>query len=264
MDDCPLYTDPELYDLLFPDVRSSAAEGIDEVRRQRISAAERFYLKEAQRNQGRVLELACGSGRLAVPIAQTGREVVGLDLSHSMLEAARAKASAVGVQVQWVQGNMSSFDLGGQFSTVLIAGNSLLHLLSREDLKHCLSSVRRHLVPDGRLIFDVFNPDVRQLARNSQQRYPLFKVKHPQRGQITLEETAVYDALTQVRNIRWYFSSPEESDFRVIDYSLRVIFPEELLLLLESARFRLQARFGEFTREPFTSSTPRQLCICSL
>ena len=61
----------------------------------------------------------------------------------------------------------------------------------------------------------------------------------------------------------WYLSAPDDSDFQIIDYRLRVIFPQELVLLLDCAGFRLETRYGEFTREAFTSSSPRQVCICS-
>ena len=57
-------------------------------------------------------------------------------------------------------------------------------------------------------------------------------------------------------------SAPDEPDFQAIDYRLRVIFPQELVLLLACAGFRLETRYGEFTREAFTSSSPRQVCVC--
>jgi len=75
MPECPLYAEPELYDLLFPHARDSASIS-DEVRRERIVASEQFYLEEAKQAGGRVLELACGSGRLTVPIAQSGVDIV--------------------------------------------------------------------------------------------------------------------------------------------------------------------------------------------
>jgi SAM-dependent methyltransferase len=261
--ECPLYAEPELYDLLFPHARDSASIS-DEVRRERIVASEQFYLDEAKEAGGRVLELACGSGRLTVPIAQTGVDVVGVDLSDTMLEAARAKASAAGVPVQFVQADMRRFVLPGRFSAIFIAGNSLLHLLTIEDLAQCLLSARHHLAPGRRLIFDISNPDMHLLARDPAQRYPVFHVNDPKRGEVSLEETADYDTATQIRHVRWYFSTPSAPEFRVIDYHLRVIFPQELELLLEAAGLRLERRFGEFQRQPFASSSPRQVCICSV
>ncbi len=97
------------------------------------------------------------------------------------------------------------------------------------------------------------------LARDPAQRFPVLTVKD-----ITIEESATYDAADQIRHVIWYLSKPGAADFRVIEYSLRVIFPQELLLLLEAAGFRVETRYGEFTREPFTSSSPRQVCICSV
>jgi SAM-dependent methyltransferase len=262
MDECPLYSDPRFYDLLFPNAGAGTGS-LDPARSQRILASERFYVEAAQHGGGSVLELACGSGRLTIPIAQKGIEVVGLDFSRSMLDAAQAKAAAAGAQVKFVQGDMRSFEFPQQFATILMAGNSLLHLLTAEDLKQCLAGVRRHLAAGGHFIFDVFNPDMRQLARDPQQRHSLFTVNHPERGEIIVEETAGYDAASQVRTIRWYVSSPGAPDFQAMEYQLRVIFPQELLLLLQAVGFRLEKRYGEFTGEPFASSSPRQICICS-
>ena len=90
-----------------------------------------------------------------------------------MLDAARAKASAAGVEMQWVAGGMRRLDLPGQFAAIFIPGNSLLHLLSLEDLERCFAGCRRHLVPGGRLVFDVSNPRWR---RASAERSPVLLV----------------------------------------------------------------------------------------
>jgi SAM-dependent methyltransferase len=247
-----LYKDPELYDGLFP-----AGKDI------RTIASEQFYLDEARRGGGRVLELGCGSGRLTLAIAQHGVDIMGADLSSSMLEAARAKAAAAGVDVQFIQADMRHFDLGRQFSAILIPGNSLLHLLTIEELKQCLTCVRRHLAPGGRLVFDISKWDMSRYARDPGQRYPAFTVDHAKWGEVTIDEMTSYDAAAQVRDVAWYLSAAGAPDFRRIEYQLRVIFPQELLLLLEGTGFRLEARYGEFTRERFEASSPRQVCICA-
>src|SRR5579871_1169269 len=236
MDDCALYADPELYDSLFPSARESASLE-DTARRERIVASERFYLEESRKSDGPVLELACGTGRLTIPIAQSGVEIVGADLSASMLEAARAKAQRAGVTLEFFEADMRSFQLPGPFATILIPGNSLLHLFTADDLIQCLRNVRRHLAPGGRLIFDVSKWDLGELAR----------------------DPAAYDAVSQIRTMTWCVS-----EVRIIEYRLRVIFPQELLLLLGVAGFRVDERYGEFTREPFSSGSPRQVCICSV
>jgi SAM-dependent methyltransferase len=258
-----LYEDPELYDLLFPAAKDMTSTR-DEARKQRFIASEQFYLDEAGERRGRVLELGCGSGRLTLQIAQNGIDIVGADLSDSMLDAARAKALAAGIDVPFVQADMRHFDLAGKFSSILIPGNSLLHLLTIEELKQCFTCIRRHLAPGGRLVFDISKWDTGVFARDPGQRYPAFSLDHPKLGEITIEEMTSYDAAAQVRDVVWYLSRAGAPDFRRIEYRLRVIFPQELLLLLECAGFRLATRYGEFTREPFEASSPRQVCICAL
>ena len=81
-----------------------------------------------------------------------------------MLAEAHRKADERGVAVEWMQGDMRAFDLGRTFDFVFIAANSLLHLHEAEDLVSCFRSVRRHLAPGARFVFDVFNPSVRLLA----------------------------------------------------------------------------------------------------
>jgi SAM-dependent methyltransferase len=176
-----------------------------------------------------------------------------------MLDTARAKARGAGVDVRFFEADMRSFHLPGEFSTVLIPGNSLLHLSTLDDLMQCFRSVRRHLAPNGRLVFDISKWDLAMLGRDPVQRYPVLTV-----NDITIEETATYDAAEQIRHVVWYLSKPSTPDFRVIEYGLRVIFPQELLLLLDTAGFRVVARYGEFTREPFTSASPRQVYVCSV
>jgi SAM-dependent methyltransferase len=243
MDECLLYADPSLYDLLFPSDHS---------------VADGFYLEEARLSGGRVLELGCGSGRLTIPIARSGVDIIGADLSESMLAAARAKALAAGVAVEFVQTDMRDFELPGRFAAIFIPGNSLLHLFTVEDWKRCLACVRRHLAPSGRLVFDISKWDLSRLVRDPAIRYPVLKV-----GEVEIEEASSYDAAAQIRHIKWYLSAPGSPDSRVIEYSLRVVFPQELLLLLDSAGFRLEERYGEFTRVAFESSSPRQVCVCS-
>jgi SAM-dependent methyltransferase len=176
MDECPLYTEPDLYDLLFPGAHDAASIK-DERRRERLIASERFYVEEARQAGGRVLELGCGTGRLTVLIARAGVEIVGADLFEAMLEAARAKARAAGARAQFVQADMRAFDLPRPFAAILILGNSLLHLLTTEELKQCLGGVRRHLAAGGRLVFDVSKWDLGLLARDPGQRYPALALR---------------------------------------------------------------------------------------
>src|SRR3954452_15685819 len=92
-----------------------------------------FYLAEAERSGGPVLELGVGTGRIAVPIAAAGIEVIGVDLSAGMLEVARERAELAGVQIDLRQGDMRDPPVQGQFPLVLCPFRSLLHMETDED-----------------------------------------------------------------------------------------------------------------------------------
>jgi len=181
-----------------------------------------------------------------------------------MLAEAQRKADERGVEVEWVQGDMREFDLGRTFDLVLIAANSLLHLHEAEDLVGCFRSVRRHLAPGARLVFDVFNPSVRLLAEADgvRRRRDTLSFVDPDRGVVHVDVAETYDAAAQVTRGRWHFSTDAEADFVVAPVAIRSIFPQELPLLLSLGGLRLVERFGDWSRAPFTAESPLQLCVC--
>ena len=242
-----LYDDPELYDA-----------------RSRPEPFASFYKSIALEGGGPVLELGCGTGQVIVPIAEAGIACVGLDLSSIMLAAAEAYAARRRTGVRWVIGDMRGFSLEERFSTVFIARNTLLQLVELADLRACLASVRHHLLPAGRLVFDIFNPDVRILAALPNQRMFVRDFEHPRLGKVTLELTSEYDSATQVNRGTWYHSTADQPDFLVVPIHLRCIYPQELSLLLESVGFQLETRWGDFSRGAFTSDSRVQVCSARL
>ena len=181
-----------------------------------------------------------------------------------MLAEAQRKANERGVAPEWIQGDMRAFDLGRTFDFVFITANSLLHLHKVEDLVSCIRSVKRHLAPGARFIFDVFNPSVRLLAEADgvrRTRESLLFVD-PERGDVSVDVAEIYDASAQVTRGTWYLSTKYEPDFVVAPLDIRSIFPQELPLLVSLGGLRLVERFGDWSGRSFAMDTPLQLCIC--
>jgi SAM-dependent methyltransferase len=216
----------------------------------------------ARQASGDVLELACGTGLLTVPIASAGVPIVGLDLSAPMLKAAEERSARHKVSIEFVQGDMRNFDLGRKFALIFIARNSLLHLHSTEDLLAAFAAVRRHLAPGGIFAFDIFNPNVSLLARPAGQRIPVFQMDTESFGPLSVEQTAEYDPAGQVGHIQWYVSAPGKPDAWVLNLDLRNIFPQELPLLLAAGGFDLKSRMGDLSSTPFDSTSRFQVCLC--
>lgn len=240
------YDHAEIYDLLFaPD------PGVIE-----------FYTQQAMRADGAVLELGCGTGRLLVPIALRGLDVMGLELSPAMLERARANAERAGVQISLVQGDMRAFDLKRKFDLVFVGSNSLAHLCDLASLRAFFAAARNQLSTRGRLVFDVSNPDVRALALLADDHRTLDRIQHSLWGELSVEERSSYDAARQVTQSLWHLRSAQHRSAQTFALYLRNFFPCELELLLECCGFALEERFGDFNGATFAAESPHQICAC--
>jgi SAM-dependent methyltransferase len=262
----PLYRDGRHYDALNSFLVADIPFYVEEAKRVRCLDIPP-YRKERGKVGHRVLELACGTGRLTIPIAQSGVEIVGLDIAPSMLAHARAKAEAAGVKIQFVEGDCRSFDLGQKFALIFMAFNSMQHLHDYQSLAALFRNVRKHLAEDGRFIFDVFNPKVEILARANGDRRLEREYQDPDgAGTMAFEYSGMYDDASQVSHIQCYFvrrgANGEEVDVRVEQLHLRSFFPQELDLLLRSQGFEVVDKFGNFERKPFASGDPKQVVVC--
>lgn len=124
-----------------------------------------FYKKYALQQGGPVLELACGTGRLLMPIAQEGIECYGLDTNREMLGVCETKVRTLNLRnVHLTFASMAEFEYDQKFSMIYCAFRSFQHLLKTEEQLRCLDLVRKHLRDDGIFIVDVFAPNIEKLA----------------------------------------------------------------------------------------------------
>jgi SAM-dependent methyltransferase len=130
-----------------------------------------FYIQQAQKSGGPVLELGCGTGRVLLPIARSGIEIVGMDVSRGMLEVCRkrlaAEAEDVQQRVEILEGDMRDFDLGRQFQLITIPFRPFQHLATVDEQMSCLRSIHRHLADEGGFVLDIFNPWLEALTRDN-------------------------------------------------------------------------------------------------
>jgi SAM-dependent methyltransferase len=243
MNHLALYDMPALYDLIV-----------------RPGPCERFYRDLAGRVGGPILELACGTGRLTIPLALDGHEIVGLDASPMMLRSARAKADAADVDIVFAHGDMRNFELNRTFALIIISCNSLAHLTTNDELKDCLRTASRHLAPGGLLAFDVVNPNSRELARPESEFVRLDLGANSCPG-AAVEEVFVYDPVQQVRVARWRVIGGSAHGREIAPLRLRLLFPQEVSLLLDTAGLELAVRYGDFDRNPLCSGSLNQICL---
>lgn len=231
-----------------------------------------FY-QEMARQAGanpRLLELACGSGRLLLPLAESGFRITGLDYSQAMLDIAQKRLSQLKPNVQQrvslKQGDMRDFDLGQQFDFIFIALNSFQHLLTQADQLACLKTVRRHLAPAGLFIVDIYNPEEKEnypadgrLEYNGSFTNPETK----QEVNIFLSTTA--QPAAQIRQYTYFYDeiSPEGTVQRsVARLDLRYTYRFEMELLLDKAGFSIAEFYGSHDFEEYDATSNKLIFVC--
>ncbi len=220
-----------------------------------------FYKRLVAKYGGPVLELACGTGRVTIPIAEMGYDVVGLDISEPMLAHARKKSKRL--NITWVKGDCRDFDLGRKFKTIIFPFNALAHLHDRESIEACFSCVRRHMLDDGVFVLDIFNPSLKVLTREPEKRFTVCEYDDPDGlGKLVLTENNSYDDAKQLNHIKWHFAVGGKETTRELD--MRMFFPMELDALLHYNGLEIVEKFGNYDGEPFGPGSKEQIPICIL
>lgn len=210
-----------------------------------------------------VLELGCGTGRVTIPIAQAGVDIVGLDNSPAMLEVARRKAGDAG-NPRWVLAEMADFRLDQRFGLVIIPFRSFLLLLTVGEQKACLARIYDHLVPGGKLALNVFNPSILAIAGwlGADSERWLRRVEGP--GMERWVNRRYSPASQQLNETR---TDVDLSDAGAVvqrverNLRLRWVYRYEMEHLLALAGFEVEALYGWFDGSPFTDDSDEMVWV---
>jgi len=222
-----------------------------------------FYLKYAQRMGPPILELACGTGRLLLPLAQAGFTVHGLDLSEDMLAVARSKIQQAGLadKVLLRHADMARFDMPRKdYAMAFVAFRSFMHLFSQEDQLACLSCVIKHLQPGGLFIVDVYGPSLAHLSQPADQPFQFRReFRLPNGHRVVRKDRFVKnDYVNQLNHAELMFeefdSAGAVARSRIVPIVTRYSFRFELQLLLEKAGFQIESLFNDYEARPFDAS----------
>jgi ubiquinone/menaquinone biosynthesis C-methylase UbiE len=221
-----------------------------------------FYIEEFKNEKGEILELACGTGRITCALAKSGRSMTGVDLSDTMLEEARRKSKQLNLKIDWHSGNMTAFELNKKFDVIFVGYNSVHHILTNQEFENFLNCVKSHLNPNGRFLFDIFNPSFVLLNRNKV-RSEMDDYVDPETGEhIYVTEDNSYDLATQINHITYYYSKENQPDFHSHPLKMRCYFPQEMDAVLGYNGFRIINKYGSFKKEAFVSGSMKQIFDC--
>lgn len=201
--------------------------------------------------EGRVLELAIGTGRVAVPLAARGIRVQGVDASAAMVERLRAKPG--GDRIPVTIGDMADVPVSGSFRLVYLVANTLFGLLSQARQAECFGSVARVLDPGGMFAVECFVPDVARFDRG--QRVQAVAVTEDS----AIIEVSRHDAAGQ--RVTAQIITLDEQGVHLRPVALRYSWPGELDLMADRAGLRLRERYGGWSRQPFTSASTSHVSV---
>lgn len=220
----------------------------------------RFILGNLPPAGSPVIDLACGTGRITLPLAEAGNDVTGVDLHEGMLARAQEKAAQQGLSVRLIQQDCRELDLPVIAPFIVMAGNSFQHFLTNEDQDRLMESVRRHLEPGGRFIFDTRNPVLAELAE------PDLYEEILEFGGRRIREvhTETYDPVTQILHCRTERLAEDGTPLGQDGISLRYTYPLELERLLRQQGFRLENMYGDWSGQSFEAESGQMVCVCGV
>jgi hypothetical protein len=198
---------------------------------------------------GAALEFAIGTGRLALPLAERGVRVVGIDSSEPMLARLREKPGAE--RVEAMVGDMAATRVEGEFSLVYLVFNTIFNLNTQDGQVACFANAAAHLDRGGHFVIEARVPEL--------QRLPLGQTVLPWRADPRGMSYYVYDTVTQRLSGQHY--SFTESGFQPSPIEMRYAWPAELDLMARLAGMRLEGRYGGWRREPFTGLSPAHVSV---
>lgn len=206
-------------------------------------------LLAALAGNGPVLEFGIGTGRVAIPLAQRGVPVDGIELSRAMVAKLREKpdADAIGVTI----GDFSTTIVDGSFSLVYLVYNTIMNLTSQVAQVACFRNAAAHLAPGGSFVIEVMVPELRRLPPGER-----LRVWHASDEEWAVDE---YDVATQglaSHHLRFVDGRAER-----VSMPFRYVWPSELDLMAELAGMRLRERWEDWDRSPFTNESRRHVSV---
>lgn len=207
-------------------------------------------LLEELAGDGAALELAIGTGRVAVPLHQRGVPVSGIEYSQPMVDQLRTKATAADIPV--VVGDMATATVPGEFSLVYLVFNTIGNLRTQPEQLACFGNAARHLTPGGRFLIEVGVPPLRRLPPG-QPAVP-FDVSEAHTGFDT------YDLATQ-QAVSHHYTRQADGSYRYGEHNYRYVWPSECDLMAQLAGMELEDRWSDWDRSPFTGDSEKQVSV---
>jgi SAM-dependent methyltransferase len=226
-----------IYDDLYPDFDQAAIGTLQELAR-----------------GGRALELGIGTGRIALPLQESGVEVHGIDASEAMVSRLRAKPG--GEKLPVTPGNFADVAVEGQFDLIYILVNTFYALLTQEEQVRCFQNVADHLTPAGVFVIEAFMPDLTRFQGRQTVRATRVDL-----GEVQLEASQIDPASQRITTQHMLIG---EQGARLYPVKIRYVWPAEFDLMARLAGMQLKHRWSNWQKEAFSAESAKHVSVFSL
>ncbi len=229
------------------------------------------FLLDHLKSKQSILELAVGSARAAIPLAQAGHRVLGIDNDPAMLRLAKQKRDSVGLkdtQLKLLNQDILHLNLKQKFDWIILLFNTFLIFTTLEDQDRALQNIRRHLKPTGRFWLDIFQPNLTLIAQDESKGLQPKTFYVPQLDRTVFRSTDVRrDPASQIQRVTFNYIWFDQSGRQIHQkrtFNLTFLFPRELRLLLERNGLQIEKLYGNYDGSRLNANSPRMIASCKL
>jgi len=223
----------------------------------------KFYLDYFGNFKGKILEIGAGTGRITIPLLKQGLDVTALDIAPKMLEILKEKAKKEDIKVKTIHADMINFRLKNKFEAIIITFRTFQHIYSVNDQLKALKNIKKHLMPNGILIFDAYNPSLKYISKGDWQWHEDKIINLPDiKGKVKIDYRNRYDMAKQMMYHEFRFTYPDGRK-EIIPLKMRFFFRFEIEHLLNRTGFKVKNLYGSFNKSPFKNDSTEIICIAS-
>ncbi len=224
-----------------------------------------FIKKWAEKVNSPIIDLACGTGRATIPLAEAGHSLIGVDIHHGMLTQAKQKTEHTDLNINWIEQDCTNLQLGMKSPLIFIVGNSFQHFLTNEEQDQLLTSVHNHLEKEGIFIFGTRFPSPDELLQPPTEEY--WRSYKDETGKtVDVYTISNYDTLQQVQHYitirRLKDDSGKTVEEQKTNIKLRYVFPQEMNRLLGQNGFEILGVYKDWNESPLTQDSHQMSYVC--
>lgn len=222
-----------------------------------------------------ILEIACGTGRITIPLLLNKKKVHAIDYSSEMISILHNKIDTdfplLKDQLEITNADMRNFDLNKKFDTIIITSNSLNHIETNQDVVRTLQTMKKHLTDDGILVFDILNPKFNFLIRDPNGIYDEEILPYTKSNTFFKTwENNIYSPSEQINYVTYYYQFCDEhgnstnDEIKKMKLKVRLFFPKEMDFVIESSGFKIINKFDWYDHREWSGKTGEQIYVLKM